>query len=109
MARNGICAVANAPCFEPILQNVVPGAANDHLLAIRAIGIRCIGMNVAFIHVVKPGFARDLASEVESLRRRRGFVLKFEVRVERSEVQRNIEQIGQDPIGQLCSVSAGSF
>ena len=103
MARDGSGASGAVPCPDTILEDVVPGAADEEFVAMGAVGVRGIGVDVAFVNVVEADFAGDLARAVKSLGWSGRLVPELEVRVKRGEVQRNIgAEVGEDPFGEFA-------
>src|SRR6266403_1289445 len=82
--------VSAASLFDAVLQNVMPGPAHQQFLALRAVRVRSIAINVALIDVVQAGIERDLPGAIESSGRSPRFILQLEVRVKCGEVQRHI-------------------
>src|ERR1700674_3407926 len=67
--------VSTGVLFDVVLQNVMPGPAHQQFLALRAVRVRSIAVNVALINVVQAGIERDLPRAVECRSRSPRFVL----------------------------------
>ncbi len=86
-----------------IFEDAVPGAADEELVAVGAVGVGGFGVDVALVNVVEPDLAGDLTRAVKRLRRSGRLVLELEVRVKRGEMERNVgAKIGKDPFGELA-------
>jgi len=75
VAGDGEAALGTVPCFEVILEDVVPGTAKEKLVASGAVGICRVGIDVALVEVMEAGFTRDLTGSVERLGRSRRLIL----------------------------------
>src|SRR6266403_3357897 len=101
-AGNRESALRASAILEAILQNIMPGTANEQFLALRTIGVRAIAVDISFIDVAQAHVERDLARMIKSLGWRSWLVLQLEVRVKRREMQRHIRpQMSQNPFGKL--------
>src|SRR5229473_3225130 len=87
-ARDCGAALGTASMPEPVLGDVVPGAADQQCAAARATGVRAIAVDVAFVYVMEAGIFRDLSGAVQRLRGCCWFVAKLEIGMEGGEVQR---------------------
>ncbi len=97
---NSGLAVGAVPCLEIVFEDSMPVALNQEFFAVWAISVGGFGVDVAFVNVVESGGEGDFAGAVESFGRGARFVLKLEVGMEGSEVQRDIwAQLGDDPVG----------
>src|SRR6202022_764598 len=76
--------------LDAILQNVVPGAADEQFRALRTISVRAIAVYISFVDVAQAHIERDLPGLIKRLRRRARLVLQFKVRVKRGEMQRHV-------------------
>jgi hypothetical protein len=105
VAGDGRVAAGTVPCSQIVFEDVVPGAADQEFVAVRAVRVGGVGVDVAFVDEVEAHFAGDLAGAMKSFGRSGRFVLELEVRVERSEMERNIgAEIGEDPVGELAGL-----
>jgi hypothetical protein len=86
VAGDGGVAAGAVPCPEIVFEDIVPGATDEKFVAVGAMGIGGVGINVALVDVVEANFACDLASLVEGLGRSARFVLKLEVGMKGGEV-----------------------
>src|ERR1700732_1953577 len=97
-ARNRESAFRASAILDAILQNIMPGTADEQFLALRTIGVRTFAVDVSFIDVAQARVERDLARMIKSLGRRSWLVLQLEVRVKRGEMQGHIRpQMSQNP------------
>jgi hypothetical protein len=104
-AGDGGVAAGTVPCSEIVFEDVVPAAADQEFVAVRAVRVGGVGVDVAFVDEVEADFAGNLAGAMKSFGRSGRFVLELEVRVERSEMERNIgAEIGEDPVGELAGL-----
>jgi hypothetical protein len=102
-AGNRQTASRTVTVLEAIDENIVPGAANQHGVALRAGGVRAVAEDIAFIDVMQAGFERDFAGAVQSFRRSGRLVHELEIGMERGEVQRHIRaEMREDPFGELA-------
>src|SRR5260370_36553003 len=102
-AGNCGAALRTASMPEPVLGNIVPGAADQQCAAVGATGVRAIAVNVSFVYVMQACIFRDLPGAVQRFRRSSRFVAELEVGMEGGEVQRDVgAEVGEDPIGELA-------
>ena len=91
--------------MEPILDDIVPGAADQQSAAVWAIGIRGVAIDISFVYIAKPGVFGDLPSAMQRFRGCSRFVAKFEVGMEGGEVQRDVgTEIRENPVRELASL-----
>src|SRR5436190_9189222 len=58
--RNRKFALRAGPILNTVLQHIVPRPPHQQLLALRAIRVRAIAINVSFVHVAQPHLHRNL-------------------------------------------------
>src|SRR5260370_18079588 len=76
--------------LEPVLGDIVPGAADEQRAAAWAAGVRAVAVDIPFIHIVQAGFPRDLSCAMQCFRRSLRLVAELEIRMKSGEVQRNV-------------------
>lgn len=85
-AGDGGVAVGALPFFEPILQDVVPGATDEKFFTVWAVGVGGFGEDIAFVNIMEADIESDLSGLVD----RRGgsgrLILQFEIGMEGGEV-----------------------
>src|SRR6266568_2126312 len=101
-ARNRGSALRASAILDAILLHVMPGTAHEQFLALWAIRVRPIAVNISFIHIPQAHFERDLPGMIKRLRWSARLVLQLEVRMKCGEMQRHVRpKMGQNPLGKL--------
>src|SRR6267142_4966097 len=101
----GYCSAAlwTASVSQPVLRDVVPGAADKQCAAAGATGVRAIAVNVSFIYEMKAGIFRDLPGAVQRFRGCSWLVAELEVSMESGEMQGDVgAEMSDDPIGEFA-------
>src|SRR6267142_732071 len=107
LPNTGYCSAAlwTASVSQPVLRDVVPGAADKQCAAAGATGVRAIAVNVSFIYEMKAGIFRDLPGAVQRFRGCSRFVAELEVWMEGGEVQGDVgPEMSDDPIGEFARI-----
>lgn len=65
-AGNGKSALRAGSILDAVPQNVMPGPADEHFLALRAAGVCAIAVDISFVDVAQAGVERDFPGAVES-------------------------------------------
>src|SRR5260370_16297024 len=101
-ARNRGSALRASAILDAILLHIMPGTAHEQFLALWAIRVRPIAVNISFIHVAQAHVERDLPGMIKRLRWSARLVLQLEVRMKRREMQRHLRpMIRQNPLANL--------
>src|SRR5258708_22343637 len=100
-AGNSRAALRAASVLEPVLGDIVPGAADEQRAAAWAAGVRAVAVDISFIHIVHAGFPRDLPCAMQGFRRSLRLVAGLGIRMKRGEVEKKVGTPGgQNPLGE---------
>src|SRR5260370_15910539 len=84
--------------LDAILEHIMPGAADEQFLALRAMRVRAITVDISFVDVAQARVERRLPCHIKSFGRRARLVLQFKGPVKRGEMQRHLRShMRQDP------------
>src|SRR4029077_2723199 len=78
-------AVRAASTLEPVLGDIVPGAAEEHRAAAWATGMRAFAVDVPLVHIVQADLSRDLPCAVQRFRGSFWFIAELEIGMKRGE------------------------
>src|SRR5260221_8128056 len=100
--RNCGGAYRAASLLEPVLGHIVPGTADEQRAAAWAACVRSVTVDISFVHIMQPGFPRNLPCAMQSFRRSLRLVAKLEIGMKDGEVQRHVgSEVRQNPFGKF--------
>src|SRR5260370_25651266 len=88
-ARNRGSALRASAILDAILLHVMPGTAHQQFLALWAIRVRAIAVDISFIHIAQAHVERDLPGMIKRLRLLERLFLELVVVMKPLEMQRH--------------------